>query len=58
MLPIIVIVNVFLFAAVVTIISELMNSGIFRNRTNLLISYVTVGAAIIIDIVLLAIYLH
>lgn len=58
MLPIIVIVNVFLFAAVVTIISESMNSGIFRNQTNLLISYVTAGAAIIIDIVSLAIYLH
>lgn len=58
MLPIIVIVNVFLFAAVVTIISESMNSGIFRNQTNLLISYVTAGVVIIIDIVSLAIYLH
>lgn len=58
MLPIIVIINVFLFAAVVTIISESMNSGIFRNQTNLMISYVTAGTAIIFDIILLAIYLH
>lgn len=58
MLPTIVIINVFLFAAVVTIISESMNSGIFRNQTNLMISYITVGIAIIIDIVLLAIHLH
>ena len=58
MLPIIVIINVFLFAAVVTILSESMNSGIFRNQTNLLISYVTAGVAIIIDIVSLAIHLH
>lgn len=58
MLPIIVIINVFLFAAVVTIISESMNSGIFRNQTNLMISYVTAGIAIIIDIILLAIHLH
>lgn len=58
MLPIIVIINVFLFAAAVTIISESMNSGIFRNQTNLMISYVTAGIAIIIDIILLAIHLH
>lgn len=58
MLPIVVIINVFLFAAVVTIISESMNSGIFRNQTNLMISYMTAGAAIIIDIILLAIHLH
>lgn len=58
MLPIIVIINVFLFAAVVTIIDESTNSGIFRNQTNLLISYATVGVAIIANIILLAIYLH
>lgn len=58
MLPIAVIINVFLFAAVVTIISESMNSGIFRNQTNLMISYTTAGITIIFDIILLAIYLH
>lgn len=58
MLPTIVIINVFLFAAVVTIINESMNSGIFRNQTNLMISYITAGITIIIDIILLAIYLH